>query len=69
MEKTINFKTPNGMTVNTQVRKVTGFGTKLNDGTYLTVEIRGGSSFPVHPEDRRKVWNSFLPFEEGGKDE
>lgn len=67
MENVINFKATNGMTVEAPVRKVTGFGTKMEDGTYLTVEVVGGSSFPVHPDDRKKVWNSFMPFEEGGQ--
>ena len=66
MENRINFKAINGMTVDAPVRKVTGFGTDMSDGTYLTVEVAGGS-FPVHPEDRRRVWNSFMPEEEGGE--
>lgn len=66
MDKTISFKAINGMTVSTQVNKVTGFGQLLQDGSYLTVNTSKGS-FPVHPADRRRVWNSFMPFEEGGQ--
>lgn len=67
MNKQISFKAINGMTVSTQVRKVTGFGTKMQDKNYLTVEIKGGHSFPVHPDHRRKVWGAFMPTEEGGQ--
>ena len=65
MKKRIIFKAINGMTIEAEVTHVTGFGTNMADGTYLTVETVGGS-FPVHPDDRRKVWGAFMPEQEGG---
>ena len=32
-----------------------GIGTKLNDGTYLSIKMIGEKEFPVHPDDQRKA--------------
>lgn len=67
MDKTLKFKAVNGMTVETSINNVAGFGTLLNDGTYLSVDTVAGHRFPVHPTERKRVWNTFMPAEEGGK--
>jgi hypothetical protein len=66
MEKSLKFKAVNGMTVKAAASHVTGIGVRLDDGTYLTVEVVGGLSFPVHPSERKSVWGKFVPAEEGG---
>lgn len=45
----------NGMVLNFDPADITGFGVLLNDGSYLTVEIAGGPSWPVAREDRDKL--------------
>jgi len=43
------------MTVEFKRKDVRGIGTKLNDGTYLDVELVGGWKIPIHPESGRSV--------------
>jgi len=65
MKKPIKVKTINGMNLVLPRRKITGIGTKLEDGTYLTVEVAGGLSFPVHRNDQKHFLNAI--YQEGGQ--
>lgn len=58
MKKPIKVKTVNGMALVIPRRKVTGIGTKLQDGTFLTVEVAGGLSFPIHQDSQQQFLNS-----------
>ena len=52
MKNRLKVKAVNGMTINLPIKQITGIGTKMNDGTYLALEVRGGLSIPVHPDDQ-----------------
>jgi len=65
MKQPIEVKTVNGMALKLAREKITGIGTRLQDGTYLTVEVAGGLSFPIHPDSQKQFLK--LIYQEGGQ--
>jgi len=61
MTNRIKVKATNGMTLDLPRRKITGIGTKLQDGTFLSVEVAGGLSFPIHQDSQAQFMNQIYP--------
>ena len=55
MKNRLKVKAINGMTVDFSLKDVRGIGTKLNDGTYLSVELIGENQIPIHRDDQRRT--------------
>jgi len=65
MKKTIKVKAINRMTVEINKDHITGFGTKLNDGTFLEVNIIGGLTIPIARDSVGEFLRELYPTEGG----